>query len=344
MRKTVLLTGASGVVGQALMPMIAARHELICLTHRAPVHEGVAQLPADLTQPGIGLDSHRYTDLVRRIDAVVHCAAITHFGASEQAMRNLNVSGTQRILELAEKASVPVYYLSTAFVARVNQAAARPGAAGESSPVDYLESKIAAEETIRTSGQPAVILRPSVVFGDSVTGRIARYQGLHGILAAFLSNRLPLLTMERHSRVDFVSQNVVSKAITALIDTGITRGEYWLTAGSAALTAAQMVDTGAQFARGLGLRIDTPRMVCPDVVDRLIRPVFIDALPRPDRRRFEDMYAMTSVFDTVEPFPTDLGGIPGTSAPTPETLTASLRTALRYMVRVKFEKGEGRVA
>jgi|SRR5215470_10348138 len=344
MRKTVLLTGASGVVGQALMPMLAARNELICLTHRAPVHEGFAQLPADLTRPGIGLDSRRYTDLVRRIDAIVHGAAITHFGANGHAMRNLNVTGTQRILGLAEQAGVPVYHLSTAFVARVNQAAARPRTAGESSPVDYLKSKIAAEEIVRASGQPAVILRPSVVFGDSVTGRIARHQGLHGILGAFLSNRLPLLTMERHSRVDFVSQDVVARAVTALIDTGITRGEYWLTAGSAALPAAQMVDAVAQFARGLGLRIDTPRMVCPDVVNRLIRPVFIDSLPRPDRRRFEDMYSMTSVFDAVEPFPTDLGGIPGTSAPTPETLTASLRAALRHLVRVKFEKSEGRVA
>src|SRR5262249_33586970 len=180
-----LLTGASGVVGQALIPMMAARHELICLTHRAPVHEGIAHLPADLSQPGMGLDSRRHADLVRRIDAVIHTAAITHFGASGQAMRNLNVHGTQRILELAARANVPVYPLSTAFVARVNQAAARPGVTGGSSPVDYLESKIAAEEIVRASGQPTVILRPSVVLGDSGTGRIARYQGLHGILGAF---------------------------------------------------------------------------------------------------------------------------------------------------------------
>src|SRR5215470_14480783 len=311
MRKTILLTGASGVVGQ---------------------------LPADLTPPDLGLDRSRYTDLARRIDAVVHSAAITHFGTCEHAMRSVNISGTRRILGLAEQASVPVYYLSTAFVSRVNQATARPGAAGESSPVEYLKSKIAAEEMIRASGQPAVILRPSVVLGDSVTGRIARHQGLHGILGALLSNRLPLLTMERHSRVDFVSQDVVAQAVTALVDTGATRGEYPLTAGSAALSAAQMVDTTMQFARRLGLRIDAPRMACPDVVNRLIRPVFIDSLSRPDRRRFEDIYAMTSVFDTIEPFPTDLGGIPGTSAPTPETLTASLHATLRYLVRAKFEK------
>lgn len=344
MRKTILLTGASGVIGQALMPMVAARHELICLTHRAPVHEGFAQLQGDLTQPRIGLDSRRYADLVRSVDAVVHGAAITRFGASKRTMRNLNVDGTRRILELTEQAGVPVYYLSTAFVARVNQAAARPGLAEKSSPIPYLESKVAAEEIIRASGLPAVILRPSVVFGDSATGRIARYQGLHGILGAVISGQLPLLTMERYDCVDFVSQDVVAQAITALIDAGATSGEYWLTAGSAALSVAQIADTVVRFARGRGLRIDIPRMVRPEMVNRLVRPVFIDSLPRPDRRRFEDMYAMTSLFDTAEPFPTDLGEIPGTSALKPENLTASLRAALRYMVGMKFDNSEGRVA
>lgn len=342
--RTILLTGASGVVGQALMPMVAARHELICLTHRARVHESFAQLQSDLTQPRIGLDSRRYADLVRSVDAIVHGAAITRFGASERALRNMNVYGTQRILDLAEQAGVPVYYLSTAFVARVNQAVARPGLAEKSSPVYYLESKVAAEEIIRASGLPAVILRPSVVFGDSTTGRIARYQGLHSILGALISGQLPLLTMERHDCVDFVPQDVVAQAITALIDAGAMNGEYWLTAGSAALSVAQMADTVVRLARDLGLRIDIPRMVCPEMVNRLIRPVFIDALPRPDRRRFEEMYAMTSLFDTTEPFPTDLGEIPGTSAPKPENLTASLRATLRYMVSMKFDNSEGRIA
>src|SRR5262249_48166661 len=182
-----------------------------------------------------------------------------------------------RILDLATQASAPVFYLSTAFVARVTQAAARRGAAERagaaegsgvprgSSPVDYLKSKVAAEEIVRASGQPAVILRPSVVLGDSVTGRIARYQGLHGILGAIISGRLPLLTMEHHSRVDFVSQDMVAHAVAALIDTGTTSGEYWLTAGRAALAAGHIVDVTVRFARGLGLRIDPPRLICPEV-------------------------------------------------------------------------------
>ena len=344
MRKTILLTGASGVVGQALVPLVAARHQLICLTHRTPVQDGVAQLSADLTLPRLGLDSRRYTDLVRRIDAVVHGAALTGFGAGEQAMRNLNVHGTRRILELAELASVPVYYLSTAFVARGKQAAARPGVVRESSPVDYLKSKAAAEAVIRASGQPAVILRPSVVLGDSATGRIARYQGLHGILGAIISGRLPLLTMERHSGVDFVSQDVLARAVGTLLDTGTTHGEYWLTAGPAALTAGRVLDTILRFARSLGRQIDPPRMVGADTVNRLFRPVFVDSLPRLDRRRFEDMYAMTSLFDTAEPFPTDLGKISGTSTPTTEDLTASLHAALRYLVRDRYGNSRGRVA
>ena len=39
-----------------------------------------------------------------------------------------------------------------------------------------------------------------------------------------------------------------------------------------------------ELARGLGVRIDMPRFVPPDMFDRLIGPVFLDALPGRIRR------------------------------------------------------------
>ena len=39
-----------------------------------------------------------------------------------------------------------------------------------------------------------------------------------------------------------------------------------------------------EFARGLGVNIDMPRFVPPEMFDRLIGPVFLDALPGRIRR------------------------------------------------------------
>jgi nucleoside-diphosphate-sugar epimerase len=332
-RQTILLTGASGVLGTALLPKLAG-HDIISLTHRAaPAHAGRA-VPGDLTAPRLGVDARVYRQLTEQVDTVVHCAAVTDFSAGREATDALNVAGTKSMLEFAAEAGAHLYYVSTAFVARTQLARAAAGEAA-ADPADYLASKRAAELLVRASGLPATIVRPAIVIGDSATGRIAKLQGLHNLALAVLKNSLPLLPLAADSLIDALPQDLVAHAIACLVEARLGGGEYWLTAGRNALTAHQMINTAIGIGQGLGIEVVPPRLVSPDMVDRLIRPVFIDPLPSAVRRRFDDMIMMTALFGGAEPFPSSLARIPGCHEPTTWELTEAFAASVSHLIKVK---------
>ncbi len=87
----ILITGASGFIGQGLAPHLAGRHEVVCMSRGNPglelpwVH-GDFGSPEDLRQ----LDGHS-------IDVVVHLAAVTG-GCLERDGMLVNVEGTRRLM------------------------------------------------------------------------------------------------------------------------------------------------------------------------------------------------------------------------------------------------------
>jgi nucleoside-diphosphate-sugar epimerase len=331
-KPTVLLTGASGVVGQAVLGRLTD-HTTVCLTHNKPVTgPHVVSVQGDLTRLHFGLDRAAYESLADRIDVVVHCAAITGFSVEASRTNDLNVRGTESVIAFAQRADAPLQYVSTAFVTR--QELARNGSS-TARPEVYLDSKRLAEQAIRDSGVPANIIRPSVVIGDSATGRISEFQGLHNIAGAILRNALPLVPLQPDSRIDFVPQDLVARVILGLVRAGTTGGEYWVTGGEAAPTAGRIVELGLELGRSLGLELDAPRFVSQDMVDRLIRPVFIDALPRGQRRRFDDMLAMTALFHTPEPFHSTYGRLPGIETLSTEDLEHAFTVSMRHYAQVK---------
>ncbi|MEW1599506.1 SDR family oxidoreductase [Streptomyces sp. NPDC093808] len=327
---TVLLTGASGVIGTALLPELSDCH-VIALIHRNPVAGADELIAGDLTAPRLGLDAAAYKELARRVDAVVHCAAVTGFSSGPEATHALNEAGTRQIVRLVEDADAVLYHVSTAFVARTELTRTRLGRdAGEAGarPEDYLDSKRAGEQVVRSSGVPAVIIRPSVVIGDSRTGEISAFQGMHGILTGLLRGMLPLVPLPPASPVDFVPQDVVACAIAAVLREQRRQGEVWVTAGEQAPSTGRVLQLVSEAAAEVGLEMAVPRTVGPEMVDRLIRPVFIASLHPRARRRFDDMLAMTALFAGARAFPSSLGepGLP------PRLDAADVESALRASV------------
>ena len=87
----ILITGASGFIGQGLAPHLAGRHEVVCMSRGDPGLElpwvrGDFGSPEDLRQ----LDGHS-------IDVVVHLAAVTG-GCLERDGMLVNVEGTRRLM------------------------------------------------------------------------------------------------------------------------------------------------------------------------------------------------------------------------------------------------------
>lgn len=61
-RRTVLLTGASGVVGRALLYRLR-EFDVVCLVHRSPVSRpGVTTVPDDIDKPMFGLAGRAYAE------------------------------------------------------------------------------------------------------------------------------------------------------------------------------------------------------------------------------------------------------------------------------------------
>lgn len=334
-RPGLLVTGSTGVLGRALLPLLH-RPDVVALAHRASPERGVATLRGDLTRPRLGLDDGDYRRLADRTTTIVHAAAVTDFGAGDPATSALNVDGTRRVLDLAAAAGARVLYVSTAFVDRAGHTPEGRGARtwdGAATPTAYLTSKRRAEDLVRGSGLDWAIARPSVVIGDSVTGEIARYQGLHWLIRGIVRDEVPVIAGPAESPVDVVPADVAARAVAALVE-GWLPGEHWLTAGPAAPTIEHLVDIVLQVAREHGRDPSAPRFMTQETVQRLVRPVFIEPLPAGERRRFDDLTAMCSIFEGAPLVPTSLGTIPGgPPAPTRASVDAALEVTATAIAR-----------
>jgi len=297
---TIFLTGATGVVGSALLPKIP-QVRAFCLTRRKPVAgSNVRVVPGDITKPYFGLTSREFEDLARRTEYVVHSAAITNFSLPEKLVFEANVEGTRNVLELAARAEAPICHISTAFAYSDHYAS------GSYQPLAYELSKLESERIVRASGLPYVIVRPSVVVGDSRTGAMAHFQGFHLLMDMSVRGTLPV-PAAAGALVDFVPQDVVAAVVAALIARRDISGEYWVTAGEQALSLERIATLWAEhMGRATGTVFKRPRFVDPDVVERLVVPVLLPALSPEAQVMFRGAVQLAKYFNMARPFPSSL--------------------------------------
>jgi nucleoside-diphosphate-sugar epimerase len=329
-RRTVLLTGASGVVGRALLRRLRDL-DVVCLVHRSPVCEAnVTMVPGDVAEPMLGLAQRPYAELAAKVDAVIHCAAITDFSRTGGRLEATNIAGTEHVAAFAAAANAVLYHVSTAFVHTTVS-----GDQGRTA-VGYASSKSAAEDVVRSSGVPHVILRPSVVIGDSGTGEMAAFQGLHQVVAGIFAGIVPMIPFAPGWPIDFVPVDVVADAIACLVEHQVSSGEFWISAGEAALRLDEGVAVVLEVARSLGVNIDAPRFVPPEMFDRLIGPVFLDELPGRIRRNVRRMREFfTTYLQSGEVKPSSLNQLVALGArPLPDQ-RESLRKSLQYWAAQK---------
>ena len=324
-RRTVMLTGASGVVGGALLRRLRDM-DVVCLVHRSPVAgPNVTTVIGDVAEPMLGLAERAHAELAARVNAVIHCAAVTDFNRTDGSLEATNVTGTEHVAAFAAAAKAALYHVSTAFVHTTVD-----GDRGRTA-IGYASSKSAAEEIVRSSGVPHVIFRPSVVIGDSATGEIAAFQGLHQVAAGLFAGIVPMIPFDPGWPIDFVPADVVADTIACVVENRVNEGEFWISAGDKALSLDESVSIAVELARDLGVSIDMPRFVPPEMFDRLIGPVFLDALPGKIRRNVLRMLELfTTYLQPGQAKPSSLDQLVALGArPLPDQ-RESLRNSLRY--------------
>ena len=170
----VAVTGGTGYTGSRLVARLRARgHEVRALARasarRPATDAAVAWVEGDLS------NREALTRLVQGADAVAHVAAVYRTAGHPDAYyRDVNVGGTERLLEAAAEAGVRRFvHTSTVGV----HGSVRHPPADESAPFEpgdiYQETKAEAETLAlrfhRERSLPVVVVRPGAIYGPGET-------------------------------------------------------------------------------------------------------------------------------------------------------------------------------
>jgi thioester reductase-like protein len=309
---SVFLTGATGFVGMELLARYlertdrrvytlvraaddreaAARMERTLLSLFGPEHayaQRVVAVRGDVTRPGLGIWGG-VDRVAERVGEIVHCAASVSFEMQLQAARAINVDGTRRMLEFAERCDARgglrrFSYISTAYVAgeRTGCFSEDDLDVGQSFRNTYEQSKFEAECLVaRSRGQlPITVLRPSIVVGERDSGWTASFNVLYWPLRAFSRGSYAALPARRDAPVDVVPVDYVADATFALTQAPEAEGAtFHLTAGAHTSSVGELVELATRF-----FGRQAPSLIEPSVYRGVVHPLVLRAATDERSRR-----------------------------------------------------------
>lgn len=255
---TYLITGATGVVGSEICQTLLVREEarlrlLIRADSDVEVQrrlsslidywglgdvraEGkVVALRGDVAKPQLGLAASEYARLATECTHIVHSAAAVRMNLAIDEARRSAVGSVENILELAQAARRNGQFVKAEFLSTVGVGGRLEGVLPERWITEtrtfhntYEQAKAEAEAVIASAlggGLTGTVHRPSMVVGNSRTGRIRQFQIFYQ-LVELLSGRMTfgLLPPLRERRLDVVPVDYVATAVAWSSSTISTAG------------------------------------------------------------------------------------------------------------------------
>jgi nucleoside-diphosphate-sugar epimerase len=221
----VLVTGASGFVGRAVVTALADSGRAVSAGVRRrpqppfPASVEVVQHP-DLSQ------SFDWTPLLEGVDQVVHLAGIAHTGGVPPAHYDrLNRLATAELAAAAATTGVQHFVFVSSIRAQAGPSADHAlTERDEPAPTDaYGRSKLAAEAAVRAAGVPFTILRPALFYGPGVKGNFA-------LLLRAARSRWPLPVRNFVNRRSLLCIDNFISAATFVLSSPATLGETYVVA------------------------------------------------------------------------------------------------------------------
>jgi thioester reductase-like protein len=283
-RRSVLLTGATGLLGQYLLYDLLAKAHPVAVLVRDSWHglatERISQIVAlwsdhfrrrfptpvvlagELGAPGLGLTYADKLWIGRHCRTVIHSAANLSFRESPDGEPwRTNVEGTRGLLALCCNVGLSEWHqVSTAFVCGRRAGIIAESDADQSQGFQnpYEESKWQAEQLVKaTPGIRATIFRPSVIVGDSRTGYTSSFNGLYRFLELAVrlapinpatgKARLPMrLPLSGDELWDLVPVDWVSRAIVGLLAKPQWHGRTFHLVAQSPVSTRFVRDVGAE--------------------------------------------------------------------------------------------------
>lgn len=287
-RGALLLTGATGLVGEALIPQLREAYPhrpLVALTRNPATLDiaGVLAVRADLSLPGLGLSARVHALLRDRVTQIVHSAADIRFRVSVEESRQTNVAGTREMLALAVECRHLERFLQ---VSTIYAAGKTPGTIFER-PLDgragfvnaYQQTKNEAEALVLEAMPriPAAIARLSSLIGSS-SGRVHQFNYFHQTIKAIPWNPLPAIPADPTAIIDMAASDWTGKALHHLYEYCFEPGRiYHVCAGpDRAWSVAKLLDSTYDVFEShhptLRLR-RRPRLVTFDEFERVLAKI-----------------------------------------------------------------------
>src|SRR5665213_1468271 len=321
-----LVTGATGFLGMHLVRQLLDQNPALSLAliigdrpgelgrQRADsflpqAHRSRVQVfSGDVSQPDLGLDANSRQQLNSEVTRQIHSAATVRFDHTLDEARRTNVEGTRHVLDFAAATRNlrSFAYVGTAYVAgeRNGLILENELAVGQGYRNTYEQTKSEAEALVRSrlDSLPGIILRPSIIVGDSRTGVTSSFKMMYWPLKIYARGLWRTVPGYPDAVLDIVPVYFGAASVArAVFDQAALGSTLHLCAGPRGSATIQQIASRAMEY----FHAPEPRYVDPKLFFAIVRPILFMALwgrkrrVLRDGRAYRDYFTMRMQFDTT---------------------------------------------
>lgn len=236
MKRTILITGSEGYIGQACITRFLTQHEVVGVDIQSASSQNYTYYQNDIRSPKLSTIMQRH-----QVTHVVHLASVMQASADRQRDYDIDVNGTQNVVEACLTAGVE-HLTVTSSGAAYGYHANNPEWLSESDPLrgnkafaysyhKRLIEELLADYRLEQPQLKQLILRPGTVLGATTKNQITDLFSKRRLLA-IKGSESPFVFIWDHDVVNIIYDGVCHSKV----------GQFNL-AGDGAMTIQQIAET-----------------------------------------------------------------------------------------------------